>query len=439
MKNANRRIQIIIMTTLTVSVILLVQFGDSFCTGLYEKLQSFLLQEFLIVPKGYDTDTAAAYLNLFMLPCYAITATALAVRALIDKYGKNQILFLNLIILLTGCIICMLSPTLLSFLIGNAIVTFSCTIDIQYIYIVDELPYKYHGTIRGITSAISAFSAMLIPLFRSSLIDQRNYSWRNIYLIAFILIVGILCLTTFLLKLPCFKKRNSTSEQSQRMTDEPLAVTKKNADNANNQSLRFKQLFQFIFQDSNIRNLLIPLLVLGIATPGITFYNEPLITFAFVEKSNINIVLSLQPIVTLIFTTINGFLADHFKRRTIIAIDIIFAFLSLLIFIINLKLTPLPVLLGVTWGLMVSAYFSAVDLIQLIIMENTPQQNIGKLSAISTFTYGFGDAIGMLAIGVLTLYFNMENSKLLLTIPFLIATLIFLLLITMHNKMKELK
>ena len=397
---------------ITVLLIILIQFGDSFCMGLYDKMQSYILTDFLISRHGFSENSAAGYLSLFMLPCYAITATAPAVRALSDKYGKSRILFINIVLLLTGCSLSIFSSSLVLFLIGNALITFSCTMDLQNLYIAEDIPYQYRGTMSGLTQAISSCAAMTIPLLRTILIERYQYGWRSIYMVAFIGTILLLISASILLKI-----RNYNPPR------------KENAATAPSQSPRFKDIFQFLRNQTTIRSYLILLLILGIATPGITFYNEPVLSFTLTDSASINRILLIQPLTTLVFTFFNGILADKFQRIRVITADIMIAILFILCFTITLHTSASPAVLGIAWGIMVGAYFAAIELISLTIIEQIPHHNIGKFSALSTYAYGFGDAVGMLIISLLTLKVQMDVSKLLLALPIFIIALTFIFMI----------
>lgn len=395
-------------------VILLLQFSDSFCTNLYYEIQSLFIIDFLIDGRGLDSDFATSYLNLAMLPFYIITSLAPAMRGLVDKWGKKLVIIINLGVLIIGCTICMQAENLFIFLLGNAIVTFSCAMDIQSIYIVDEIPYRYHGTIYGCTSGVTAGAAMLIPVLRNLFIDTCHCTWRSLYASGIGITMGVLVILLLLLS----KKKNAVS---------PSRINALHPDNTVT-SWHFKEMLLFIRNNKTVHRSILLILLLGIATAGISLYNEPLISFSIANESKINQILVIVPVVQLTITILSGILSDHFGRSTMIMTNLFLSGTSLLTFVITLHVGCSLIILGIAWGIMSGSYYSSLDQMHLIIMEAVPRQNRGKLSALATYAYGIGDAIGMLSSGLLALFIPMGITKLFLTIPLFVIVGILLIL-----------
>lgn len=394
-------------------VIWLIQFSDSFCSNLYYKLQSLFIIDFLVDGKGLETDFAISYFNLAMLPCYIITSFAPAARSLVDKWGKRPILMANFFILMTGCTICMSAKSLLPFLLGNAIVTFSCSMDIQCIFIVDEIPTRFRGTIYGCSSAIYACASMLIPLMRNLFIGTYHLSWRSIYAFGMGIVIFV-----FIIILLLF---------NQKRTRVHTTITKIPKSDTIPRTLWFKSAFLIIKNHSSIRRNLLLIFILGIATAGVSFYNEPLISFSITNESEINQSLLMEPVILLLVSIFSGYLSDHINRYVAIRINLFISGCSILLFLINLHTQPVPFILGIAWGAMTGSYFSSIDQLTLIIMELVPRQDRGKISALTTYLYGAGDAIGMLTAGLLSMCLSMEIAKLLLTLPIFAAAWILLM------------
>ena len=173
------------------------------------------------------------------------------------------------------------------------------------------------------------------------------------------------------------------------------------------------------------KKLLILLMIMGIATAGITYYNEPLLTYNHCSEKFINTVLIIQPAVTFLLMLLIGAAADRIGRRKTTLSCIILTGVSLIIYVISIKLFPNAVLAGICWGTMISAYFSVINLSNLTLMESNSGKNTGKLSAVGTYFYGFGDAAGMVLAVVLVRVWDMGVTKILLTIIPCTAALIY--------------
>lgn len=168
---------------LVISMVLFSQLADSFCAEIYSKMQSFILDDYIIRGTGLDMNEAVSKLGYMMLPFYIVPALSPLARVFVDKYGKNRVMSANFILLIAGCVICAISGNIIAFLIGNAIITFAVSVDIQNMYVARELPKEKRATVRGIMSGVSAGAAMLIPLLRKYLVE-RGAGWKGIYVAA---------------------------------------------------------------------------------------------------------------------------------------------------------------------------------------------------------------------------------------------------------------
>lgn len=406
----------ILLCIFPILIILLIQFSDSFCTNLYYKLQSLFIMDFLVDGRGLETNFATSYFNFAMLPCYAITSFAPAARSLVDKWGKKPILITNFFILIIGCTICISAKNLFPFLLGNAIVTFSCSMDIQCIFIVDEVPARFRGTIYGCSSAISSIAAIAIPMLRNLFIGTYHLSWRSIYAFG----IGI-AISIFLIILLLLNSKKAPL---------PTSLVKAPKSTALPNISGMKDTVSYIKNHSSIHKNLLLIFILGIATAGISFYNEPLISFSITDEAKINQSLIVEPVVLLMVSIASGYLSDHIGRHIAIRFNLFFSGCSMLLFLINLHTQPLPIILGSAWGAMAGAYYSSIDQLNLVIMELVPRQDRGKISALTTYLYGTGDAIGMLAASLLAMFISMEITKLLLTLPIFVVAWLLL----MHSK-----
>lgn len=395
-------------------LILWMQLFDSYCFELYGKLQSLFLSEFLIVNRGMEQEAAVGYLNLVMLPFYAITSLAPAARSLIDIWGKKRVFIMNLLILIIGCLVCMLAPNLIIYLLGNAIVNFSCTMDIQYIYIVEDVPKRWRATIRGIAGGVAAGAGMSIPVFRRVLIGDLHAEWRGMYGIGIVIGIGIFLWSILFLNIQGDKiKRNNCSEKKQLKMPEKFSI---------------KQALVHMWKKREIRWYLILLFLMGSATAGITFYNEPMVSFSGISEEDISLILFLQPVITLMVTVLSGIAADRMKRSSVIAGNTIVAGISVFVFCLGITFHFSPGIIGVLWGAMIGAYFSASNLLSLMVMESAPNAVLGKVSAVSTYVNGSGNAVGMLLAGLLVSHIHMVPTKLLLTLPVFLGVLCYLML-----------
>ena len=190
---------------------------------------------------------------------------------------------------------------------------------------------------------------------------------------------------------------------------------------------RLKNFLVHLHTLPRFRQIALPLAFAGVATAGISFYNEPLLAFSSRNELAVDTILIIQPIVLLVMSVIYGFLADHGNRRLILASCAAVSGISLVCFCVIAETGTGVLLPGICWGLMYSSYYSLVNLLQLMIIELAPSDATGKFSAASIIIYGLGDAIGLLLTSLLTGALGMTVSKLVTALPFLLITLLLLL------------
>lgn len=386
-----------------IAVILVVQLFDSYCAELFDKLQSFLLSDFLIDGRNMKLQDAVSYMGYATLPFYVIPALAPLARISIDKIGIKLLFMINIIVMMIGCLMCAVAPTLVIFLIGNGLVIFSTSMDIQYIYIAEEIPEQCRATARGIAAGVAAIAAMGIPLLRNLWMEKQGYTWRSLY--TFGIGMGVF---TFFFSIRLAKGKNcKMTETIQKREVKPETHT-------DNRRI--------------LRCLCISLFILGIATSGITFYNEPLLTFGDSSSSNVRNSLFAQPVVTLIVNVASGYLADRWSRKNVILTNIGLSMIALILFVFTADSGAYGFLPGITWGIMVGSYFSAANLLILSMLEAAPAGKVGKISALSTYVNGAGNAIGILLCTVFVKNTGMGRMKLLVAIPVLAVSFIYLLL-----------
>ena len=389
-----------------ICIILIMQLFDSYCTDLFSKLQSFLLSDFLINGRGMELQDAVSYMGYATLPFYVIPMLAPLVRMSVDKIGIKPLFIGNIIVLIVGCMLCAFAPSLTIYLIGNGLVIFSSSMDLQYIYIAEEIPEHRRATVRGISAGVAAAATMLIPALRSQLIDIRGYSWRSLYVAAIGIGAGTF-LISLLLRRSVKNPVRASKETATKNTDTTIVLPEKERKKA-------------------IRSLYIALFLFGMATNGMTAYNEPLLSFGKASAIQIRNTLLIQPVVSLVINVLSGYLADKISRKAIILADMLLSAVSLMIYVFGIQLGYAGVVSGVAWGFMIGCYFSAANLMILTVLEYAEQGKIGKVSAMSNYANAGGNAIGLLLCTFLVKYTGMSAIKLISAIPVIVVSFIYL-------------
>lgn len=379
--------------------LIFIQFSDSCCSELYDKIQSLYLKDLLMVPQNIELEEATVLLNSVAIPFYVIAALAPMAKILVDYLGKKKVLILSFGILMSGAAICMTTDNWLLFLLGNSLVSFGCSVDIQYIYIVDELREERRGTVRGVLAAVAAMAGMVIAFTRNGTGD-----WRKMYLVGIIL-VAVAVLVTMIWMPKDLRKPLPKATPKLLKEKEPGSIR-------------------------GLMMYLLPLFFWGIGVAAVTFYNEPIVSMTLNNEDKIQTAMILQPIITMAITLVSGYLSDRLSRKKVIVADILIAIVGTVVFVITgIFKWELPVLIGVTWGMMIGGFFAATNLMLLVVTEKAPAEKIGRVAALSSYFNGAGTGVGMVIISVLGKLFNTGLAKLILIIPVGLITLTSILLL----------
>ena len=375
-------------------LLILIQLSDSYCAELYEKMQSLYLKDLIMEPRNIGLEDATVLLNSVAIPFCIIAALAPMLRVLVDYIGKKKVLLISFVLVMSGAIICALTNNWLCFLLGSALVSFGCSVDIQYVYIVEDIKADKRGTVRGVLAAVAALAGMLVAFVRN-----RSDNWRILYLCGIIAVAVVIFITLILL--PKDTRKIEKKEKVKIVNKTPV---------------------------KEILTYLLPLFVWGIGVAGATYYNEPITSMTLKNEDDIQKVLLIQPVVTTLTTLVSGYLSDKFSRKKIIIADIVMALLGTIIFaVIGMSGAYNPILMGIGWGIMIGGYFGATNLMLLVVTENAPAERIGRVSALSAYFNGAGTGVGMVLISILGSFFGMGPSKLLIMVPVVVITIIIVL------------
>lgn len=447
----NNRKRLAIATISAATLIILVQFVDSYCTEIFGKTQSLSVRTFLMDPRGMSSDAAVAYMSRGMLPFYLIGALTPFIRSYTDIIGRKKMMLTNVSLLVLGSVVCLMADSLWVYLLGNGILILGYSLDIHLIYIVDAIDKKHRGTIRGICGGVSMAAAMCIPLFRSLCVDGGRHRWQWLFGVG--IMGGLFCLMLVMIyKFPDV----AASDRAENMTvnvaetsggadytdlDDDTAEDRACDDNGSEVGtcasgisddmpesdghIHFFKTFRRICEDKNTRNLLLSISVVGLATAGITYYNEPMCAFSGMGESSVNMILLMQPVAALVINVITGILADHIDRVLVVRMGIVLSLITGVVFTLGVGHISSAVLLGVLWGCMNGFYFSAEELINLLVMESVDGSVRGRASAMSTLSYGVGDQIGIFLISLVVGALGMRWAKMLfLAPPLLVASVL---------------
>ena len=100
-------------------------------------------------------------------------------------------------------------------------------------------------------------------------------------------------------------------------------------------------------------------------------------------------------------------MGDRLSRRKAICADVAATVVCLILFIVSKNY----IITAAAYGIMIGAYFSAANIIMLMIMEASPKERIGRNFAWATVYNSVGNAIGMVLISILAKRIGTSAAK----------------------------
>ena len=379
--------------------------------------------------------TMAGYLTYLISPFY---------KSLADKYGRRLFLIINTIGMGVGMLVCIISKSIVVYVIGAVIMTFFTPNDMQVIYIMECAPKEHRAKLCSITKGIALISVSSLGLFVKLFVnDAVPATWRNVFIIPIILafVIGLAAIY-FVKETPVFTEERLNYLKSSEEEREAAAKARKEAEKSekkNNPSVF--QAFKYIFTTRQTRAIAIVALLMAFSTGYTGKYQAMLEAGKYNGAMNvdaINIILMFYPIINGIFTMIGGFITDLLGRKKSALILGLWAALGLGVFAYGC-LNPLnPYVTGLAYGISIAGLWSISDMIYFVITsESTPTEIRASVVGSMQLIGMFGTGLNMIYNNVVTVIAGSTNLPTVLTLAYL--PLMVLSLIIMMWKVKETK
>ncbi len=379
--------------------------------------------------------TMAGYLTYLISPFY---------KSLADKYGRRLFLIINTIGMGVGMLVCIISKSIVVYVIGAVIMTFFTPNDMQVIYIMECAPKEHRAKLCSITKGIALISVSSLGLFVKLFVnDAVPATWRNVFIIPIILafVIGLAAIY-FVKETPVFTEERLNYLKSSEEEREAAAKARKEAEKSekkNNPSVF--QAFKYIFTTRQTRAIAIVALLMAFSTGYTGKYQAMLEAGKYNGAMNvdaINIILMFYPIINGIFTMIGGFITDLLGRKKSALILGLWAALGLGVFAYGC-LNPLnPYVTGLAYGISIAGLWSISDMIYFVITsESTPTEIRASVVGSMQLIGMFGTGLNMVYNNVVTVIAGSTNLPTVLTLAYL--PLMVLSLIIMMWKVKETK
>lgn len=360
----------------------------------------------------------AASGNFFLLSMllYATILLAPFYKSLADKWGRKIFLCVNTLLMAVGMFICMISDTLIVYLIGSAIMLFAIPNDFHVLYIMEVAPEKHRNKIASITKGIGLLSVSLIGALRLVFMPDGSApdAWKSIYLIPVLAAVAIGIFSFLAMnETPTFvNKRLDYLKTGKQDPKKEKAVGKAQGGVGN--------ALKFIFQNKQLTWIFIACLVYSFGC-GATNYYESVFQMMGSQEA-ISIAIIYFPIANAIITCISGFISDKFgRKKSVVAIGSV-SILALIAYVAGAKLNLGGQIVGILYGIFLGCLYSASDILFLVLpSESTPTNLRASVVGTMSFMLFVGTAVSWGVVIVSQMLFKDWGFASLMTIPFLIA------------------
>ena len=354
-------------------------------------------------------------------------------KALSDKYGRRLFLAINTVGMGIGMCIVMTAQNVTWYILGMLFMMFFTPNDMQVLYIMETAPKEKRATYSFIAKGVALVSVSLIGVFSRMFLNETDPgSWRTVYLIPVIGALVIGSLSYFVMReTPVFVDQrigwlSMTSEQRE---------ARKKADKASGTGEEggvFKAI-RFIFTNKQLRWILIAGFIFFATTFYTSYYSTVLEGAMSTEM--VSVALVIYPFFNGLITILSGFFSDRLGRKKVCIILGSLAMLGLLAFVLSCRMGLGPAAAGIAYGCSIGGLWSMSDtLILTMPAESTPSGMRSSVMGTISVMIGAGMFLGQFAFIGLQNLFPMDVLFLAIGVPFMIISLIILLV-----KVKETK
>ncbi|MBR2700889.1 MAG: MFS transporter [Erysipelotrichaceae bacterium] len=404
-----------------IGLILLVDIIDNITTNATGSVTSAFIREFFIeghlFDNTYDLNSGLALHNTINLIGYVIGLLTPFYKAQADRYGRKPLFVISTLGMTVGLLTVYFSKSYFVFLLGNFIMTFFLSHDIQIIYLLEEAPSKYRATVYSFIKGLGGLSAILLPLMRDFLLHNDETLWRNVFLLPGIAGL-IICVLVFL-----FARETETFvdgrlaylqipyEKRQRQKEE-LKQQKK----ADSNKAGIINAIKFIFSNKELKNLIIIKTIFDAAIIAVTNY-EPIMTEAGMTPENKTIALYFYPAIYCVSVMISGILADRWGRKKTIVLFGTICFITFALFVVSARKLWNPQIVGLMYGLYLGGYWIGRDYMEIVSTEMVPTEIRASIVGAEGLLVYIGMALGFAFVNVGILFMPIWLTCLVFIVP----------------------
>ncbi|MHA1744840.1 MAG: MFS transporter [Promethearchaeota archaeon] len=400
-------------TIFLVAILGLAHILDEYSSIAPSMIKSSLIQEFFINMGSTETIGLQTMAAMGMITI-VLMFFSVFFKGLQDKYGRKIIFMISAVGMTVGVFIQSIAPNYPIFVFGSAIGGFFLFNDMQYTYINEETPTNKRAQAFTAAKLIGLSAIFLVPVIRGIFITEEIENWRPVLYFPVIVGVVVIIFAGFFLK-------ETTAFQILKED------RKNNPEKYKEEKINLKNAIKDLKKIPTWNQVKWLILAMTIAAPFAmlnTGYSEQFMDQLDFLHADRNTVMMLSILGTAIAYLVQGQVADRVGRKPSYIINTI----------VVLVLVPVEyfamlngqlVLIGITQGIRIGAFWNITDVNRFMLIENVPTRLRGYAQTLSGLIMFISMPIAIIATTVLLGYVTYTYDLLLyFGLPFVFVSLI---------------
>ncbi len=382
--------------------LMFVEILDTYTTNYPNVIPSRIIEEFLSeYPSNVANSIYALCIAIATIGMYVVFFNQLAA----DKVGRKILLVFTVFGMGFSSLLLLFSQNIIQYTIFLLMLYIFFSSDMWVIYINEESPPERRALWTNIILIGGVTGAILLPVFRSIYITDTISNWRGMTYFAIILGIPLSILILF-----TFKETSKYKEMKE----------KKQLENIEERSNLLKQNLKILFIHERKKELVSVLLITfftGLNYIFITLGESFISSSPNLDQNDINIVVLVMSISVVFGYLITGVVADKYGRKPLFyAYSILLPISIILVIVGSLLEANALIIVCLGAGLANISYWGLGVVIRLVIIEISPTNARGTSGGLKGLINAAGITLGLLISSLITLYFGLAFSFLVMSL-----------------------
>jgi MFS family permease len=379
-----------------------VEILDTYTTNYPNVIPSKVIDEFL---SGFSENIANSIFSFSVAIATIGMYFVFFNQLLADKFGRKVLLATTVLGMGLFSLLIMFSTGIVQYTIYLFLLYLFFSSDIWVIYINEESPSDKRARYTNLVLIGGVTGSILLPIFRSIFITETSANWRGLPLFSAILGIPLSIIIFFTLK--------ETSKYEEYKIEGLDIKTNILINN-------LKTIFSSERKKEVVAIMIITLLV-GFNYIFVSLGEQYINSSPNLTEGDINIIVLTMSFAVILGYLFTGIFADKYGRKPLFYVYSILFIISIFTVIIGSQLKNfaiIPVSIGA--ALANVSYWGIGVVIRLVIVEVVPTNVRGTGSGLKSLISAFGITFGLLFNSLITYFFGLEISFIILSLLLLI-------------------